>query len=90
MFDAIKQAIDNQYETYDNNKTVKGYNGTTEDSWKNEWKMLFGELGILYNKRLMDEITLCICSLASGSVYKKMSSRLEKCMLFLIQKLSPS
>lgn len=82
VFDAIKQAIDNQYETYDNNKTVKGYNGTTEDSWKNEWKMLFGELGILYNKRLMDEITLCICSLASGSVYKKNEQSFGKMYAF--------
>ena len=50
----------------------------TEDSWKNEWKKLFNELDILYSKRLMDEITLCVCSLANGSVYRKNEQSIGK------------
>lgn len=77
-YNAMKQAISNQYAIDDKKKTVKGYNGITEDSWKNEWKKLFNELDILYSKRLMDEITLCVCSLANGSVYRKNEQSIGK------------
>lgn len=77
-YNAMKQAISNQYAIEDKEKTVKGYNGITEDSWKNEWKKLFNELDILYSKRLMDEITLCVCSLANGSVYRKNEQSIGK------------
>ena len=77
-YNAMKQAIGNQYAIEDKEKTVKGYNGITEDSWKNEWKKLFNELDILYSKRLMDEITLCVCSLANGSVYRKNEQSIGK------------
>lgn len=65
---AIKAAIDNNYETYDG-KRVKGYNGIKEARWKSEWKKLLAELNISVNKRLLDEMTICICSLANGSKY---------------------
>ena len=77
-YNAMKQAISNQYAIEDKEKIVKGYNGITEDSWKNEWKKLFNELDILYSKRLMDEITLCVCSLANGSVYRKNEQSIGK------------
>lgn len=65
---AIKNAIDNDYATYDGKK-VKKYNGISEERWKREWKTLFSELGLEMNKRLMDEITICVCSMANGSTY---------------------
>ena len=65
---AIKAAIDNNYETYDGG-CVKGYQGIDETRWKEEWKKLLPELNIAVNKRLLDEITICICSLANGSNY---------------------
>lgn len=65
---AIKAAIDNNYETYDGRR-VKGYNGINEARWKSEWSILLSELNITVNKRLLDEITICICSLANASKY---------------------
>ena len=65
---AIKAAIDNNYETYDG-KRVKGYNGIDEARWKSEWNRLLTELNISVNKRILDEMTICICSLANGSKY---------------------
>lgn len=65
---AIKSAIDNDYATHDGKK-VKQYNGINEERWKSEWKKLFNELGIKMSKRLIDEITICVCSMANGSIY---------------------
>jgi hypothetical protein len=66
---AIKAAMDNNYQTYDG-KHVIGYHGIDEKSWKKEWTELFTDLNIQLNIRLLDEITICICSLANGSKYK--------------------
>lgn len=68
VFDAIKAAIDNGYKTSDG-KRVIGYNGISETRWKSEWNNLLTELNITVNKKLLDEITICICSLANGSRY---------------------
>lgn len=65
---AMKAAIDNNYKTYDG-KRVKGYNGIKEARWNSEWKKLLAELNISVSKRLLDEMTICICSLANGSKY---------------------
>lgn len=66
--DAIKVAIDNNYETCDGGR-VKDYEGIDETGWKKEWEKLLPELNIAVNKRLLDEITICIFSLANGSNY---------------------
>jgi hypothetical protein len=76
-FNAVKQAIENEYATYDGKKVI-GYEGITESEWKSEWESLCGELKIPYTKQLIDEITLCICSLANGSLYKKGNDHIGK------------
>ena len=76
-FNAVKQAIENEYATFDGKKVI-GYEGITESEWKNEWKNLCSELKIPYTKQLIDEITLCVCSLANGSLYKKGNDHIGK------------
>lgn len=68
VLDAITVAIDNNYKTYDG-KRVVDYKGIDKTRWKSEWKNLLNELNISINKRLLDEITICIFSLANGSKY---------------------
>lgn len=77
-FNAIKRAIDNNYDTYSDKKTIKGYKGITEGNWRSEWQKLCKELDILYTKQLIDELTLCVCSLADGSIYRENGQVLGK------------
>lgn len=74
VFDAIKTAIDNGYKTTDG-KRIIDYKGIDETTWISEWDGLLTELNISVNKRLLDEITICICSLANGSSYYNKKSR---------------
>ena len=74
VFDAIKTAIDNGYKTTDG-KRIIDYKGIDETTWISEWDGLLTELNISVNKRLLDEITICICSLANGSSYYNEKSR---------------
>ncbi len=74
VFDAIKTAKENGYKTSDG-KRVIDYKGIDETTWKSEWNQLLTELNISVNKRLLDEITICICSLANGSRYYNKKSR---------------
>ena len=76
-FEAMDHAIKKHYATYDG-KTVIGYEGITQEEWKKAWKKLCSELSIPYSKRLLDEITLCVCSLAHGSIYQKADRYLGK------------
>ena len=74
VFDAIKTAIDNGYKTTDG-KRIIDYKGIDETTWISEWDGLLTELNISVNKRLLDEITICICSHANGSSYYNEKSR---------------
>jgi hypothetical protein len=67
--DAIKAGMENCYETISGSKRVKEYQGIEYNGWRTEWENLFAELNIKSSKRLLDEITICIFSLANGTRY---------------------
>lgn len=67
--DCIVTAIKNNYATKQDGKTVLGYNGMKYDKWVKEWKNIADRLEIIINKKIIEELTLCIFSLAQFSQY---------------------
>ena len=78
----IKVAIDNQYQTEDDGKKVKDYHGMDYSIWSHEWKELGLKQNIVINDELIQEITLCIFSLAQHTKYDDKSNHAGKMDLF--------
>ncbi len=82
--EAIKNAIDNEYEMTINNgeDTIMGYNGIINTEWDSEWKKLAKDNHIKISNKTLKEITLCIYSLAQKTKYyeedKKKKNKLGK------------
>lgn len=66
----IEGAIKNDYECIAGSKKVKGYHGIEWADWKNAWDSLGGSLGICFSDKALQEMTLCIFSLAQGTKYR--------------------
>ncbi|MCM1121188.1 MAG: hypothetical protein NC416_01255 [Eubacterium sp.] len=65
----ISSAIDNQYQTKKDGKTVIGYFGMRYETWVNEWKNLARQYNFSLDKNIIKEITICVFSLAQYTNY---------------------
>lgn len=78
----IKAAIDNQYQTKNGGKKVKDYHGIDYSIWYLEWKELGLKQNIVINDEIIQEITLCIFSLAQHTKYDDKRNHAGKMDLF--------
>jgi len=65
----IAGAIENQYQTKKNGKTVIGYSGMRYETWVNEWKRFAEQYNFTLDKNIIKEITICVFSLAQYANY---------------------
>jgi len=65
----ISAAIDNQYKTKSDGKQITGYNGIKIETWNKQWEKLGKKLNIDLDEKVIEEITLCIFSLAQFTQY---------------------
>lgn len=68
-FDAMSNAITNNYETISGSNRIKDYEGIDFNIWKKEWKLLFEELGMILTNEIILDITLCFFSLAQFTTH---------------------
>lgn len=68
---SMRNAIENDYTTNYNTKSIRGYNGIAYNDWEKEWKKLFSLLNIKFTDRTILEISLCIISLAQNVQFKE-------------------
>lgn len=68
--DCIVNAIKNNYQTEKNSNEISGYKGMNYSDWVKEWKALGTKLGITFNNKILEDITLCVFSLAQFTIYK--------------------
>lgn len=66
--DCIVAAIENNYETKENKKVI-GYNGMKYEKWTEEWKRIGVQYDILIDEEIINELTLCVFSLAQFTNY---------------------
>ena len=69
IMDCIKTAIANEYQTEEDSKQIKGYNGMNYEDWVNEWIVLGKAFGITLTEKIILEITLCVFSLCQDTIY---------------------
>lgn len=67
--DCIVTAIKNEYETEQDGKKVVGYQGMDYDVWVKEWKKFGREFDITFEDNTIEELTLCVFSLAQYTKY---------------------
>ncbi len=73
--DCIVAAIKNGYQTKEDGKTVIGYNGINYNIWIDEWKKLGQEFKISFDDKIIEELTICIFSLAQFTCYNDKNGR---------------
>lgn len=69
IMNCIRSAIRSNYECEPNSNKIKGYRGIHWNEWRNEWQRLGSKLQIDISDTVLQEITLCIFSLAQGTSY---------------------
>lgn len=67
---SIIGGVKNSYQTTNKNK-IRDYYGIQETEWEKEWKSVGNLLEIDFTKELLDDVMLCIFSLAQYSHYEK-------------------
>ena len=65
----ISAAIDNQYQTKKDKRTVIGYFGMRYETWVDEWKRFSNQYNFSLDKSIIKEITICVFSLAQYTNY---------------------
>lgn len=65
----ISSAIDNQYQTKKDGKTVIGYFGMRYETWVSEWKKFSNQYNFSLDKNIIKEMTICVFSLAQFTTY---------------------
>lgn len=65
----ISSAIENQYQTKKDGKTVVGYFGMRYETWVNEWKRFASQYNFSLDKNIIKEITICVFSLTQYTNY---------------------
>lgn len=65
----ISAAIDNEYRNENDGKQIVGYKGMQIKTWYKQWKKLGEKLYIKIDENIIEEITLCIFSLAQFTQY---------------------
>lgn len=73
--ECIVSAIANGYKTIEGSRTVIGYHGMEYETWKREWGKLGKEFNIILDAESIEEITLCVFSLAQFSTYNDKKGR---------------
>lgn len=68
---AINTAEANEYETY--NGKVVGYQGISEEQWRDEWKKYAKTCGYELSDAHIRELILCIMSLSQHTTYEKIN-----------------
>lgn len=82
VVNCITASIENDYQTGKGSKKVIGYNGLHYEQWENEW-ILFGKgFGIVFDEKIVKEITLCIFSLIHFTQYNDKKGHSGKIDLF--------
>ncbi len=71
----IITAIENNYQTEQDGRTVVGYNGMNYDDWAREWKDIGIKFDINFDDKIIEELTLCVFSLAQFTCYKDEKGR---------------
>lgn len=69
IFNSIKAAAKNSYQTRKDGRKVVGYNGISYQTWVMQWKELGKNYQILIDPSIVKEITLCVFSLAQHTQY---------------------
>ena len=69
--DAIKGAIDSNYEFIAGTRKIKGYHGVPYDKWVSEWKNLAANFSKQLSDETIHDITICVFSLAQNTIYTK-------------------
>lgn len=69
--DAIKGAIDNNYEFIAGTRKIKSYHGIPYDKWVSEWKNLATDFSKQLSDETIHDITICVFSLAQNTIYSK-------------------
>lgn len=75
VYDCIITAIKNEYQTEKNGRTVVDYNGMNYAEWVREWKDIGHKLDIDFTDNVLEDLTLCVFSLAQFSCYKDKEGR---------------
>ena len=71
IMSCIEAAIKNCYDVQKKNSNcLVGYRGIKWDEWKSQWKVIGEEIGAEISDQLLQEIMLCIFSLAQDTKYK--------------------
>lgn len=76
--ESIYGAIKNQYDTEKDSNGLIGYNGIKWKEWSDQWTKLGEELEIALSDQLLQEITLCIFSLAQDTTYDSNHKKKEE------------
>lgn len=66
---AIKGAIQNEYQFVDGTKKIQGYRGIHYDQWVFEWKSLAEYFSVDVSDETIHDITICVFSLAQNTLY---------------------
>ena len=66
---AIKGAIQNEYQFVDGTKKIQGYHGIHYDKWVSEWKSLAEYFSFDISDETIHDITICVFSLAQNTIY---------------------
>lgn len=83
IYEAIKAGLENGYATKDDRRTIIGYHGIAQDKWIKQCKAVMEFAGITATKEHIKEFTLCVLSLAQGTMYReKDGDYIGKVMLF--------
>lgn len=77
IMDAISAAIESKYKTKISGK-IALVNGIDEENWLKEWKKISQNLKLNLTERNIDEITMCIFSLAHGTIYNNFKNKAVK------------
>lgn len=79
----ISAAIDNQYRTKKDERTVIGYSGMRYETWVNEWKRFSSQYNFSLDKNIIKEITICVFSLAQFTNYDDRNGHTGHVELFM-------
>lgn len=73
--DCIVVAIENEYRTENGSRKVVGYHGMEYNEWMEEWRRFGIEFNFDIDETLIEELTLCIFSLAQFTEYNDVNGR---------------
>ncbi len=73
--DCIVTVIENKYETEQGTNKVVGYYGMKYEDWVKEWKNIGEKFDITFEECTIEEITLCVFSLAQFTTYNDLKGR---------------